>query len=213
VVKNNDDLESAKLPALKEVYAFPEVSFQYNPELTSIDLHSLYFTSALLIGSNPALITLDLASLQEVGDIVIYSYSLQHFDLSSLSEVSLAEFSILAPVVLPRLSSVDFLGIAHCKTPRVELPALFDLRQASIFINEELTTIEMPALTNVSGSIEIHDNPVLANLSMPAFVQCHTRIEIHNNSSLCASVLDSVLDQWRDDESCTLHIAGNGSGC
>jgi len=203
------------MPSLKWIDGIlSRVSVQNNPELTLIDLHSFNTPVDLLIGTHNELITIDLASLETVSDIVIWSDSLQHLDLSSLREVlSNVEFSVAAPLVLPRLEIVDFLGIAGGKTPKLELPALIELNMASIFNNEELMTIDMPSLTTVHRIMDIHDNPALTNMSMPALINCSFIFKIKNNASLCASVVDSVLDQWRDDELCILDIAGNRSGC
>ena len=169
----------------------PSLSFpQLFPSLTTLAL-------ALGIDANEAMTTLDLSSLQSVGELTIDSNdNVPTVDLSGLrtsQSIGMQGNTTLVTIAANALTSADEIDLENdASLASVSLPAL-TTSQISITVANlpALTSIALPALTE-AGAFAVANDPLLTALQLPAVTAIDGPLVIESNQTLASIALPSL---------------------
>jgi hypothetical protein len=174
ILNTNDRLAKLSLPNANPREA---ISIGTHPVLVSIELPAVtQLASTLAIGGSPLLQTIDLSSLRQVSGVSFYQMpKLSQLHLTSLQQVGgTLQFSYTAcPEVLelPALTQLAQLTLFYVTgVASVQAPLLTEMVQVDAFNSPQLTQIALP-IDTLTGRLYLQDNPKLQSVSFPNLEQ------------------------------------------
>lgn len=96
----------------------------------------------------------------------------------------------------------------------IDLPALREVGDVRLIGGEVLSSLTLPALERVEGSLHLQAFPALATLGLPSLTFVGIELVVTENVSLSACQTDAIVQQLvTAGAPCTFQLGGNGPEC
>ncbi|RCI02878.1 hypothetical protein CU098_007534 [Rhizopus stolonifer] len=217
LVTGNDALQAFSMPNLQGVNG--EIRFANNKLLTSLNLAKLYAVRSFEVSVHPALNELRFAAgLSEAEKITITDTTVTRVDglkMKTTQDISVSNNIYLKSFGLTNTTSVNnVLFSSNSPNLRIDLSKVQSMRESTFrnvaglnldglsrvsgdmsFISNSFDTLDMPSVTEISGTLTLTDNMQLNNLSMAKLSHLGGALSVSGNNNLVSITAFPNLQQ------------------
>ncbi|CAO3662736.1 unnamed protein product [Rhizopus stolonifer] len=217
LVTGNDALQAFSMPNLQGVNG--EIRFANNKLLASLNLAKLYAVRSFEVSVHPALNELRFAAgLTEAEKITITDTTVTRVDglkMKSTQDISVSNNIYLKSFGLTNTTSVNnVLFSSNSPNLRIDLAKVQSMRESTFrnvaglnldglsrvlgdmsFISNSFDTLDMPSVTEISGTLTLTDNMQLNNLSMAKLSHLGGALSVSGNNNLASITAFPNLQQ------------------
>ncbi|KAK4509537.1 uncharacterized protein ATC70_007889 [Mucor velutinosus] len=206
IISNNNGLQKLAFPKLQGING--QLKLVNNKLLSTIDMKQLYAIRSLEVSVHPALNDLKFpAGLSQAEKIIIADTTItkvEGFKMTSVKDVEISNNIYLKSLSFGNMTNLgNILVSANSPSLRLDLSQIDGVREATFrnvaqisldnlkkvlgdisFISNSFESLEMPAATDISGTLTLTDNINLSNLSMPQLAHLGGALSVGGNTKL-----------------------------
>lgn len=177
-----ESLTAASFPSLNKV---GDINLITMNKIDGIDFSTGVSKANSLIISDTSLKTikgLDFESLQLLNINNNKYLTAMDFSLKSVNELDISSTANNVEINLPFLTSAHNITFRDAKT--INIANVSQVNSTLAFVNTSVSSISLPKLSAIDGSLAIVSNPSLTNISFPQLTEIGGGFQIANNSKL-----------------------------